>query len=466
MNRIFKWLTKEGNPETGKAYTSWFSRSFNPKDFTGIDQLLVCFLVFCGKLQVCPSKQFLQAYLTTDAKTDIKKYNIKVDTMNALDYREASQLEEAVDIMKETALATYDDYLTEELQDRDFKVDVYSYFNDAKSNAIQNAILSMYPKLTDGSSISDVSSGMRNKLVEIEETYDVGKIKEIDDESDEAKMDFICKTTIPCIDGDIGGIYTRLITTINGQPAGGKSRFAFIYYAYQVMTQAKKDVMIYSTELTATQVKNIMIAYHILMLYDRKYKIADTIMNRYDEMSEDQKKIYEAAKIDLFESGNYGHLTIKEDCVVERLEDEVRAEHSLRDDLKLIVIDYMGLLQSNPTDKYAKSKDVYEIITDGYIIVRKLVKTLNMHAVCINQYNDKGIDAAYAGKPIRSGYVQGGHISNRHTDYDLSITYTEEQKIGNYRALSVSKTRGTRGFANILFAVDLAVSEFRQEQLG
>ena len=86
-----------------------------------------------------------------------------------------------------------------------------------------------------------------------------------------------------------------------------------------------------------------------------------------------------------------------------------------------------------------------------------------MAAVCINQYNDEGINAAYAGKTIRPGHVQGGHIANRHTDYDLSMTYTEEQKLANLRTLANTKPRGSGGFKPVQLKTDLSISMFRQE---
>lgn len=466
MNRVFKWLTSEGNPEDAKANTAWFARAFEPNNFTGVERLMCCYLRFCSKLGIAPSKAFLSSYLQIDAKQDIKKYNIKTETMSAYDYREASQLAEATQIISEVAQSTYDVYLSEDLTNRDFKVDIYGFMNAKKADSITNAMLSIYPKLTDGSDVTEVSSDLRSSLSDIDEIYDVTKIRDIDLDnsgSDEVEMKFLCKTGVPCIDGDIGGIYTRLITTVNAQPGGGKSRFTYVHYVYPVLTQAKKDVIIWSNELTESQIKNILIAYHITKVYGGRIKIPDSIMNKKHEMSPEQLQIYESAKIDLFESGNYGRLIVREETVVERYRDEAESLIKKSGNTGLIVIDYMGLIESRPESKWDKHLDQYEVITKGYEITRRLLKKIDISAVCINQYNDKGIDAAYSGKPIRSGHVQGGHIVQRHTDYDISITFTEEQKLAQVRSMSTSKTRGTSGFSNVLFSTDLSVSIFRQE---
>lgn len=467
MERIFKWFTKESGDPRSTAYTYWFTRYFEPKDFDGVDRMLMCYLKYCSKLSITPCKEYLTAYLKVDGKSDVKKYNVRTDTLVSLDYRESSQLEEAFQIISGATQATFDTYLQEDLNDRDFKVDVYDFMSNRRSDRIQQIMMDAYPKLTDGSNVSDVSMELRSSLAELDKIYDTDKIKSLelaeDEEEDEGEMHFLAKTGMPCIDGDIGGIYTKIMVTLNAQPGGGKTRFGLIHYAYQVMTEAKKDVLLYELELTKMQVKNILIAYHITRVYGGRIKIPDSVMNKKREMTDEQKQIYESAKIDLFESGKYGNLIIREEAIVEKLEDEIEAVISTSGNLGYVIIDYMGLLQSEPATKYDKRKELFEVITDGYIATRHILKKYDVGALCINQFNDKGIDAAYAGKQIRSGHVQGGHIVQRHTDYDLSMTYTEEQQLANVRMLATSKTRGTKGFQRVMLSTDLSVSIFRQE---
>lgn len=466
MERVFKWLTSEGGSEKAIAYTDWFASTFDPSNFDGINRMMACYIKYCSKLSIAPRREFLLAYLKVDGKQDVKKYNIKTDTMASYDYRESSQLEEAFRIISDLAISTYDQYTQVDLSGHEFKVDMYEFMTSLKSDLIQNAMMKAYPRLMDGSDVSEVSSNLRSELSKLDEVYDTTKLKNVDlvdTDSDEGEMHFLCKTGLPCVDGDLGGVYTRIMVTLTAQPGGGKTRLGEIHWAYQVLTVAKKDVLFYENELTAMQVKNIMIAYHITRVYGGRIKIPDSLMNKKQEMTPEQLQIYEAAKIDLFESGKYGNLIIKEECIVEKYEDEATSIIKSSGNLGLIVIDYMGLCRSVPEDKYGKRMEQYEIITEAYEITRRILKAFDVSALCINQYNDKGIDAAYAGKPIRSGYVQGGHIVQRHTDYDLSMTFTEEQELANVRMLSVSKRRGTAGFKNVMFSTDLSVSIFKQE---
>lgn len=466
MRRVLKWLTYEGGSLQAPIYVQWFNNMFSPRDFVGLDSMFACFISYCAKLNIVPSRATLDAYLKIDGMSDIKKYNVKVEDLAGHDYSELSQLMEATGILTQLAVSEYESYICEDLSNRDFKVDMYDFMSSIKSESISLALVKTMESLQDGSNISEASNVLRTRLLSIDKTYDTDKIKDVDflsQDSQEENMEFICTTGIPCIDADIGGSYTRMITTVNAQPAGGKTRFVMAQWVYRTMTEAKQDVLVYELEMTKTQLKNMLIAHHITNIYGGSIKIPDSLMNRADGMSIEQRQIYESAKIDLFESGKYGNLIIKEECIVENFRDECVALLTANRNIKLIVIDYMGLIESSPADKFSKRLEQYQIITDAYVIMRKIVRTMNVGAVCINQYNDQGIDAAYAGKPIKAGYIQGGHIVHRHTDYNLDITYTEEQKLAGVRGLAQSKSRGAAGFRGVLLQTDLSVSIFRQE---
>ena len=468
MRKIFKWFTTEGGSELASAYTHWFASNFKPNDFNGIDKLLFCFIRYCSNLGVVPKSAFLDAYLKVDGKNDVKKYNIKTDTMQTYDYKQVSQLNEALTIIAQLAKTTYADYISEDLSDRDFKVDVYGYMADKRSQSLQQALMETYPKLSDGSDMNDVTADLMATVSDIQNEYDTSKINDIDfapstGARNEQDLEYICDTGIPAIDNDIGGIYTRLIYTFNAQPKSGKTRFALANWAYPVMMSGK-DVIFYEAELTRSQVENILVAYHITRLYRGRIKIPDSVMNKYKTMTDEQKQIYESARIDLFESGRYGNFYFRKPFVVEKFKEEILAMNRASErGIGLIVLDYMGLAKSEPLDKWERRKEEYQIITDGYKAVGELRDVMNVAFLCINQFNDKGIDAAYAGKEIRPGMVQGGHIVQRHTDYDMNMTYTEEQYLAGVRSLGAGFVRGAAGFSGALLGIDLSVSIFKQQ---
>ncbi len=467
MERVFKWFTKESQCPKSNIYTYWFANHFTPDNFEGVDRLLMCYLQYCAKLSVVPSKPYLTAYLKVDGKQDIKKHNVRTDTMTSLDYRESSQLEEAYRIISGAAQASYDNYVAVDLTDRDFKVDVYGFMRERRAELVQETMMKAYPKLTDGSDPNEVSAELRNSLAELDVVYDTEAIRDIEftheNPKENEEMVFIAKTGIPCVDGDVGGIYTSLIYTLNAQPGSGKTRMQLVHFVYPVLVHAKKDVLYYETELSRSQVENILIAYHIVQIYGGRVKIPDSVMNKKQEMTDEQRQIYESAKIDLFESGKYGNFIFRGELIVEKYEDEALGIVKANPNIMLIGIDYMGLCHSKPQSKWAPHMEQFEIITEAYEITRRILKRIPCAAICNNQYNDKGIDAAYAGKQIRSGHVQGGHIVQRHTDYDMSMTFTEEQELAGIRMMSISKKRGAKGFKNVMFSTDLSVSIFRQE---
>lgn len=471
MEKVFKWFTKESECEKSLSYTHWFSKNFDVTNFTGIDKLLKCYIDFCSKLSVPAKMNFFESYLRTDAKRDIKKYNIKIDSMSAYDYSETSQFEEAYRILCTTGIDTYNQYLAQDISDREFKLDMNEYMSEMRSTEIQNTMMKFYPMLMDGSDVDEVQEQMDVAMKKCKTTWNSKKLNNVDiiasqKEDDSDALEFLAKTGIPCIDADIGGIYDRMVYTFTGPPGGGKTRFANAHFAYKLITEAKCDVLMYNLELSKAQVKNILIAHHIARLYantNQPIKIPDSLMNKKNGMTEQQRRIYEAAKIDLFESGKYGNLIFKDELVVEDFEDEVIDIKRDNPNLRFVIVDYAGFAKSKPKSKYEARKQRYEIITEVYDYSVELKKQLGLGFLILNQFSDEGIQASLAGKKIRAGHIQGGQVVERHSDYDIVMTMTEEQEIVGMRTISLAKKRGTAGFNNVLISTDLSVSIFRQE---
>ena len=164
MERVYKWLTSEGDNPRAEVYTDWFASTFEPANFDGIDRIMASFIKYCSKLSIAPKQEFLDAYLKVDGKRDVKRYNIKTDTMASYDYKESSQLEEAYQIIAEMAKATYQAYISVDITDRDFKVDMYEFMNSLKSGLIQSYMMEAYPKLMDGTPLEEVLDKMGTKI--------------------------------------------------------------------------------------------------------------------------------------------------------------------------------------------------------------------------------------------------------------------------------------------------------------
>ena len=472
MIQFYKYFMRESGLPNYRAYGVWFITSFNVSQFEGLERLLYCCLAEAVSIDVPLTKSFFETWLKTSAKVKIRSEDIRVESTMSYDYKQASQYSEAYIAIVVAAQNLIQSIMDAELPQRDFGELMYEYLKTRASEAYTEALANAFPRFTNGEPPSDVALELEAKLASINEMYDVQKLEDLDfyvsgkDESECVRV--ICNTGIPALDEDSGGIKTTKLYTLNGQPASGKTKFSMACFVYKVLTEAKEDVLYYELELPKVAIKNMLIAIHITNIFRGTVKIPDSAMEILDNLTPEQRQCYEVAKSDLFDSGKYGKIEIKTECVTERFYNEVRNFAIQHPRFSLLAIDYMGLIESDPPNdgKYHPAPAEYELITQGYKTVKKLQLKYNFAAVCLNQYNDKGIEAVSAGKPIRSGFVQGGHIVNRHTDYDINLTFTEEQKMRKARTLSLGKTRFSEGFAKVLLSTDLAISRFKQGEVS
>lgn len=467
MNKLLKWFTSLASGAS-VVRIAWFTSRFEETEFEGVDKILVLFLKYCSWLGICAERQYLEAFLITEGKKNIKKYNIRLDTMELLNYNEPGSLEEAFRIIAQATLNKYDVCMQEELTDRTFKVDMVTFMAEQKTRRVQQVLANAFPRLTNGDDIDDAIGEMQDEVNKISKIYDKDYLDKLDFmEGKQTKPDdlkrqrFLFKTQLPCIDADKGGMYSKQMWTLAGSPGSGKTRIAAIHWAYQAAMKGI-DVLFDELELEEMEVINILIAYHIAVIYNGKIKIPDREMNQ-GELSEQQKHIYEAAKIDLFESGKYGKIVIRtENLIVESLEKDMYTYLKHNKNTQLWIIDYVGLIKSKPTGLYTKHLQKYEIITEAFELIKDIAKIADIGVLALNQYTDEGNKAVAAGKSVLPGYMQGGQVVQRHSDYDIAMGMTEEQKIANMRTLSTVKVRAAKGFQMIPYVVDLAISIFRQ----
>lgn len=124
------------------------------------------------------------------------------------------------------------------------------------------------------------------------------------------------------------------------------------YIVYRALVVFKLDVVMHELELSEEEIRNILIAHHIVFLYKGQVKIADKDMTN-NRLTPEQRRYYEAAKIDLFESGKYGKFTLITDAlVVETMEKDMYSFLKHNRNCQLWVIDYAGLAKSRPITKY------------------------------------------------------------------------------------------------------------------
>ena len=467
MQRIFKWFT-DMNEQLSLVRITWFVEQFGIEEFEGAEKILWLFLRYCADLDVPALKQYLTAFLQTDGKKLIKKHNIRLDTMENFNYTDPASLEEANRVIASVVHTIYDTYCKIDLANHSFTVDMKMFMEEARVQRLQRLMATSFPRLTNGDDIEELTDDLSYGIDRIREVYNFERLHDLDFmsgasqvERGVSKMRLLFKTSLPCINGDLGGVFSKMLISLTGSPGSGKTRMAVSCFAYVALISGI-GVRFDELELSEEEVRNMFIAHHIVHLYKGKIKIADSDMNK-GNLSSEQERYYEAAKMDLFESGKYGRLVLRtEDLVVETLYRKAISFFKHNRDIQFWVIDYAGLAKSKPTEKYARFLEEYQIITELYKTVKDFIKFADIGALILNQYNEKGIEAARAGKRILPGHTQGGQIVAKHTDYDLAMGMTEEQELANIRTLSTVKKRAATGFQNKQIKADCAVSLFRQ----
>lgn len=467
MQRIFKWFTLDD----AAARIDWFSTEFTADEFSGEDKVLFCFIEYCSRLSIPALAGYFDAFMRTEGKSIVKKYNIKLADMGNFNYDDPAALEEAARIIVEVASAKFRKCLDEDLNTRSFKVDMAMFMKERQKERMIELMTGAFTELNAGSDVQDVNNDMIWKLQTVADKYDASKLSKLDfmegknyqhGEDSRDVMRFLFKTNIPCIDGDVGGCFSKQLIAMEGAPGTGKTRLAMIHFAYQCAVISKKDVYINELELSAGEIRNMLVAYHIVKLWNGAVKIPDSLMNK-GQLTQEQEQYVNAARIDLFESGKYGKFIIDTDKIyVERLETKMYPLLRRNPNIAYWIIDYAGLVASRPEDKYAHILRGYEIIQELYKRVKDIIKAADIGALIVNQFNGDGIEASKAGKQITPGHVEGGQIISRHADYEIAMTATEEQILASMAMLSTVKVRAAKGFKNVLLSLDLAVSIFRQ----
>lgn len=466
MKSIFKWFTLED----ASARIVWFATRFTHEEFEGVDRMLAIYLDYCAKLDIVATRRYLESFMRTEGRKNMVKHNVRVSAIDNFDYNEPTSLEEAFQVMLTAVYAAYDEYTRLEIQDDSFKVAMKTFMSTKKSELTLKIMAAAFPKLSSGGDTDETITDMQYKLDRLQLLYDDAYLDKLDflegkpvaSGSSSTFMRKICSTGIPCIDADAGGVYSSQVWAFTGSPGSGKTRFAMATFVYHALTVEKIDVLVDELELQVAEINNMLIAIHIINLYGGKVKIPDSVMNK-NEMTSEQRRYYESARIDLFESGKYGKLILRtDDLVVENLRKEMYTFLRRNRNVGLWVIDYAGLAKSVPVDKYSPHMNGYEIIQELYKGVKEICKVTGVGAVIINQFNREGVAAAYAGKRILAGHIEGGQIIERHSDYDIVMCMTEDQEVAHRRTLSTVKKRAAAGFWNVPFIVDLSVSIFKQ----
>ena len=98
--------------------------------------------------------------------------------MDNFSYNEPGSLEEAFRIISRDAINLYEEYVSQDLEGRDFKVDVYTWMEEKKRKLLQDSLIYVFPKVQEKDvATSTIVDKLNEDLNAIKEKYDIKNIK-------------------------------------------------------------------------------------------------------------------------------------------------------------------------------------------------------------------------------------------------------------------------------------------------
>ena len=473
MKEILNFFTSKHEDYETNLY--WFCTEVNEGSMIHLketDLILYLFLKYCMELSIPADRIYLVNYLKTELKSVVRANNIKIAGVTDLfDFTVPSLFDQTISLTRSEVISRYDDYI-EESTELVFKVVARDYLGRQIKEGLKKDLLSIYQSLVSDESVIGTFSEHRDNVLGLEELFSINKLKVLDKfgkhtlVGHELDLEYVCPIGLPAFDDPLfgaGGIYTRLMYTLAGQPGHGKSRFACAL-AYICAVEGKCGVRYDSFELNVKEVEDILTSIHIAKIFGKK--IPDRMMQQkdlFDKLTEGQKRMVSMAKQDLFESGKYGDIHIsRHPYTVETLETYNRTFASKNPDTRLVIIDYLGKLQSKPL--YGRPMAEPEIISKGSFGIKESCVENNQAAFVLSQFNEKGIANASMGLPIDFGHIQGGQVIQRDSDWDASMTSTEEQAAANISVFSTTKVRKGEQVRGVIVDKDLSISRWTQRK--
>lgn len=464
MDKIFTHFIARGDTVEANrrlAYAAWFTEAVPLSEFEGDEKLFCEYIDYCCNLGVPINYKYLQVWLNTELRSILHKTNVRVLGCEALSFDDPVSFETAYRTTVNVMSDNFNVLETLESEISDFKVEVSAYFTRRRNERLTHALAETFDILNRTDSSTEAADYVLDTVNAINDIYDITKLDELDGEDIEnrGKMIKVSDCGLPAIDTDSGGIYTSQLVGIEAQSGTGKTRFTLGTYVYRALTVYKKNVMFLALEQKVEEIEAMLVACHMFWMFN--IQISDKMILTHT-IPEELIPQYEAAKYDLFKSGKYGKFVCRElDLYVETFITKIRTLDKLHGPFDLVVIDYMGLLESKPAD-YKRELTEYEIIKTGYKQFKRYVRRTNKAGIAIAQFNREGIAAGKADKEITTEMAQGGIAVYRNTDYNIAISMTDTMRLQQKRRFSQPKVRSSAGFHNFIVDTRLGFLYFKQ----
>lgn len=464
MDKYFTHFISRGNPEDARkrlAYASWFCDNIPSTEFDADEYLFWEYLSYSSKLGAVVTAKYFDVWLSTELRQILHRTNVRVTGCEAMRFEDPAIFETAVRTTIDVMTDNFRILSTMESDVEDFIVATSAFFKERKSARLTQILMHTYELLNETSSPEEAGNYARDNLNALDDIYNDEILEELTDagENVETQMEKISEFGLPAIDKDSGGIFTTQLVDIEAQSGAGKTRLALGGPAYIALTKYKHNVLYFALEQTKQEVEYMLIARHIFELYH--IFITDKMMLT-NTIPDEHKATFEAAKYDLFKSGKYGKFECVETTLyVESFVSKIKTLDKLKGPFNLIIIDYMGMMESLPTE-YRRDKTEYEIIKESFKLYKRYCRTCHKAGLSLSQFNREGVTAGKNDKEITTDMAQGGLAVFRNPDYNIAISMSDTMKLQQKRRFSQPKVRSSAGFPPFIADTRLGVCWFNQ----
>ena len=461
MHNIFACFADKDDDSRRPVYTSWFVDAFPPTEFDGDELLFYYYMEYCTVLGVSCKRKYLEIWCATELRRHISSSRVKVPGCESINMDDPLGFEEIVKVSQQVLLDDFDALCKVDTPVIDFPVECAKFMNDRKTERIVAILSKSFDKLQTTNDATAAGDYAMSQLELVDSIYDESILEDlVSGRAEREPLEFITDYGIPAIDTDSGGIYTTQLVDVEAQSGAGKTRFMLGHPAYNAAVKYHKNVIIYALEQSIVELENMLIARHIFALYG--IQITDSAIAR-DQVPEEYKSYVEAARIDLFESGKYGKIVIREDMLyVESIIRTITMHDKLLGPFDLFCIDYVGIIESKP-EAYHRELTIADIISTSLKLLKRFARKRKRGVLTVSQFNADGVRAGKADKEISTDMAQGGMSVYRHTDYNIAMSMTDEMRAMGKRRFSQPKVRSSTGFGTFICSVWLGVCYFQQD---
>lgn len=464
-----------GGKERGKmklAYMTWFAIHFPATEFEKENRLFWHFIGYAASIGVNVTEKLLEVYIQTELKEFLLKNKLHVKGTSKLRYEEASQVDNIVRI---TANRLVDEFYRlssidhEDLEE--FIIDIKHWMHMNKTKRFEEIMTSGFTMMDDikkGKVGTDDSLDyVLAKGNEIKMMYDEENLEDLieTDEILDTDIKFITDSGIPAIDNDSGGIYETQMFGLEAAGGEGKSRFIRGTYGYRASTLYNQNVLDFGLEQDKSEYEAMYVARHIYA--EHEVLITDKmILTKKDlhgnPISEEARQIIEVARYDLFKSGKYGKIHIVADMLyLETFIERMRMLDMRHGPFKLIMIDYLTLIEQENSDKFNKLQE-HQVYKFAYKWFKRYLRKTRKAGIAVNQLTAEESDKVSSGKGAGKSGGSGTLESRKTPDRVDVLSSTEIMRRKHARRLTPVKTRSSEGVVAPVLNTKLGQCYFEQ----